>query len=88
MAKEADYGLMIWDGKSRGTLNNIVNLLKGDKKILVYFSPTKEFYKIITPDDLAKLLARCEKKSLEIFEESFKISQFLKKEQQQELDFA
>src|SRR5262245_20166039 len=27
MAREADYGFMVWDGKSRGTLNNIRNLV-------------------------------------------------------------
>ena len=75
MASETDYGFMIWDGKSKGTLNNIINLLKENKKVLVYFSPNKEFYKLITFDDLEKLLARCEKKSLEIFEGKFKISQ-------------
>src|SRR5215510_4088285 len=29
MAMEASYGFMIWDAKSNGTLNNIINLLKG-----------------------------------------------------------
>jgi len=68
MAKETDYGFMIWDGKSKGTLNNILNLLKENKKILVYFSQNKEFYKLIIFNDLEKLLAKCDKKSLEIFE--------------------
>ena len=81
MASETDYGFMIWDGKSKGTLNNIINLLKEHKKVLVYFSPNKEFYKLITFDDLEKLLTRCEKKFLEIFEGKFKISQISKKEQ-------
>jgi hypothetical protein len=88
MAKETDYGFMLWDGKSNGTLNNIINLLKENKKILTYFSPTKSFDTLTTFDDLEKLLARCDKKSLEIFEEKFKLSQLLKKEQQQELNFA
>lgn len=38
MAEDADYGFMIWDGQSRGTLNNIINLLQKDKKVLVYFA--------------------------------------------------
>lgn len=74
MAKETDYGFMIWNGKSRGTFNNVINLLKENKKVLVYFSPTKEFYNLITIDDLEKLLAKCEKKFLEVFEEKFKVS--------------
>jgi hypothetical protein len=32
MAKEASYGFMIWDGKSKGTLNNVSNLLQQQKK--------------------------------------------------------
>ncbi len=90
MVRETDYGFMIWDGKSKGTLNNIINLLKENKKVLVHFSPNKEFYNLITFDDLEKLLAKCEKKFLEIFEENFKISQVLKKEQhlQQEFNFS
>jgi len=88
MARETDYGFMIWDGKSKGTLNNIINLLKENKKVLVYFSPNKEFYKLLIFDDLEKLLARCEKKSLEVFEEKFKVSQTLKQEQPQEFHLA
>ena len=79
---------MIWDGKSKGTLNNIINLLKENKKVLVYFSQNKEFYKLITFDDLEKLLSRCEKKFLDVFEEKFKVSQMLKKDMQQEFHFA
>lgn len=32
MAKEASCGFMIWDGKSKGTLNNVLNLLRQQKK--------------------------------------------------------
>jgi len=46
MATAADYGFMIWDGKSKGTLNNILNLLRDDKKTLVYYSPEKKFYTV------------------------------------------
>lgn len=88
MVKETDYGFMIWDGKSKGTLNNIINLLKESKKVLVYFSPNLEFYTLITFDDLERLLSRCEKKFLEVFEEKFKVSQILKKGMQQEFHFA
>lgn len=82
MVRDTDYGFMIWDGKSKGTLNNIINLLKENKKILIYFFPNKKFYNLITFDDLEELLAKCEKKFLEIFEEKFKVSQILKKELQ------
>jgi hypothetical protein len=30
MAESAEYGLMLWDCKSKGTVNNVVNLSRGD----------------------------------------------------------
>lgn len=35
MAKESDYGLMVWDGESKGTLNNIQLMNKLNKKFFV-----------------------------------------------------
>jgi hypothetical protein len=56
MAKNADYGFMIWNGQSKGTLNNIVNLAKLNKKILVYFIPHKQFYTIKSLDDIKNMI--------------------------------
>lgn len=36
MALEADYGLMIWDGYSRGTLTNLFNLLQKEIPVVLY----------------------------------------------------
>ena len=66
MAKEAKCGMMLWDGKSKGTLNNILNLLGAGKKALVYFSPTKDFHVLANESDFQALLARCQKTDLEI----------------------
>jgi len=35
MAKDADYGLMVWDGKSKGTLGNIKEMKKLNKRFYV-----------------------------------------------------
>lgn len=59
MATAASCGFMIWDGKSRGTLNNIANLLRAHKKVAVYFSPEKSSHTLRSFDDLRVLLARC-----------------------------
>ena len=64
MSEEANYGFMLWDGKSKGTLNSILNLCEHNKKVLVYFSPTKIFYTIKNKKDLSKLLEHCEHSSL------------------------
>ena len=52
MAKDADFGLMIWDLKSAGTLSNVVELLERDKKSAVFVNKTKAFYDV---GDISKL---------------------------------
>lgn len=77
MAKETDYGFLIWDAKSKGTLNNAINLLKLKKKVLVYFYPDKNFYVIDAFDDLKHLLSKCDRASLELFDKKLNISEIL-----------
>ncbi len=60
MAEDARCGMMLWDGESKGTLNNIQNLIAAGKKTLVYFSPEKEFHKLESADDLQALMKRCD----------------------------
>ena len=64
MAEDADYGLMIWDGKSAGTINNIVQLIRRNKKSLVYFSPAKEFLTISDAKQINDLLNKCSPEAL------------------------
>jgi hypothetical protein len=52
MAREAKCGLMLWDGKSKGTLNNILNLTAAEKRTAVYFAPTRDFHVLASPADL------------------------------------
>ncbi len=59
MADDAKCGMMLWDGESKGTLNNIQNLIAAGKKALVYFSPESTFYKLVTSDDMKSLVSRC-----------------------------
>ena len=67
MAQKASCGFMIWDGKSKGTLNNILNLLQLQKNILVYFSHDKSCYKLKSHDDLDTLLEKCSSDMREMF---------------------
>lgn len=60
MAHDAKCGVMLWDGKSKGTLNNIQELLSGGKKALVYLAPEGVFYKLSSGADLEALLERCD----------------------------
>lgn len=56
MAKAAGCGYMLWDGKSKGTLANIINLLIAEKNVLLYLSPKKQFFKLCGFQDLTKTL--------------------------------
>ena len=38
MAEDTDIGLMIWDGESTGTKNNILRMKKQNKRIKVYLN--------------------------------------------------
>lgn len=51
MANDATCGFMIWDGASKGTLTNVLNLLK-HKKVLFYSVPKQDFFTVSTPEDL------------------------------------
>ena len=43
MVKDADYCIVIWDGKSKGSYNNILNALKLNKKIKVFLTNENKF---------------------------------------------
>jgi hypothetical protein len=82
MSEEATYGFMLWDGKSKGTLNNIINLIEQNKKVVVYFSPLKTFYSLSKFQDVDLLLANCDNKMLEQFEKQLHIKKRSNSKQQ------
>ena len=43
MALEASHGLMVWDGESVGTLQNVLRLLRQGKPVVLYETPSREF---------------------------------------------
>jgi hypothetical protein len=43
MANEGSIGFMLWDGKSRGTLANVLRLMERGKKVVVYLALSKQF---------------------------------------------
>jgi hypothetical protein len=64
MAVEADYGLMLWDGESRGTLTSIVDLVRQGKPVLVYLAPDRSFLTLKEPEDLAQLRGQLDSTAL------------------------
>jgi len=74
MAATADYGLILWDGKSAGSINNVFELLKRDKTAAVYFSPEQSFYDIKQLQDAQNLLSRCDEKAIDTIKKKIKLS--------------
>lgn len=57
MAREADAGLMLWDGESAGTIVNLARLLARGKVSVVYLAPQKTFRTLKSAGDLRELMA-------------------------------
>jgi len=57
MAEMADFGLMIWDTKSTGTLSNVLELLRHNKKSVVYVNKAKLFKEVSTVEQFEELLS-------------------------------
>jgi hypothetical protein len=57
MAHASDFGLMIWDSKSTGTLSNVLELLGGDKKSVVFVNKIKDFVTVSDVSGLQHLLS-------------------------------
>lgn len=57
MAKVADYGLMVWDAKSTGTLSNVIELLNRKKKSVVFVNKEKDFKTVGDIEQLMDLVA-------------------------------
>lgn len=56
MAKDSDVGFMIWNGKSKGTFNNMINLLNLEKEVILYYVPTQKFYQFKEMNDLEEFI--------------------------------
>lgn len=74
MAQTASYGFMLWDGRSKGTLNNILNLIRQQKKVLVYFSPDQSLSTVRSAEDLPTLLHKCRSDDRQKFAKEFVLS--------------
>jgi len=71
MSEEADYGFFLWDGKSKGTLKNILTMVARKKNALVYLSPAREFVTVKSIQDINGLLDRCDPRAAEVFRRLF-----------------
>lgn len=73
MSLDADYGFMIWDGESKGTLNNVLNLVQQNKQALVYVSPKREFVQIKSTADVSAIVSNCPSELIEYLNKKIKL---------------
>ncbi len=73
MAQDTDFGFMIWNGKSNGTLNNTLNLLEQGKKTRLYLKPAQKFYSIVKLKDFEELLTHCDNEDLKKIDKKIRI---------------
>jgi hypothetical protein len=59
MAREADFGLMIWDGKSPGTVLNVLRLVRAGKIAVLFSTLDKRAINIKGLTDWQGFLSRC-----------------------------
>ncbi|KGJ18052.1 addiction module antidote protein [Paracoccus sanguinis] len=59
MAREADFGLMIWDGKSPGTVLNVLRLAIAGKIAVLFNVPDKDVVNIKSVDAWRNFIAHC-----------------------------
>lgn len=57
MTDQSSVGFMLWDGKSTGTLANVLRLLAQDKPVVVYHSKSRESFTLKNAHDLDGFLA-------------------------------
>lgn len=74
MAHLADFGFVLWDGKSTGSIGNVFELLKEGKKVVLYYGPEKEFHSVRTGDELMSLLQKCDPETLATIDKKLNIS--------------
>jgi probable addiction module antidote protein len=69
MAKEADFGLMLWDGKSPGTILNVLRLVRTGKKAVLYDIAKKKVSNFKSPDDWKAFISSADKDIVESIRE-------------------
>jgi probable addiction module antidote protein len=65
MARQADFGLMIWDGKSPGTALNVLRLVRAGKKAVLLNVPAEQAVTFKTSQDWNAFLSHCDRELVE-----------------------
>jgi len=78
MADEADYGFVLWDGKSAGSITNVLELLKRTKSVVVYLSKSETFTNVAQAEQLNALLDTCDETEFQSISKKVNVNRYLK----------
>jgi hypothetical protein len=84
MAENADYGLMVWDKKSPGTLNNVIELMQLGRASVVYLHKDRRFVDVKGINDLEYLVSKMSSGAKEQAEKKISLSARLRKLQNEQ----
>jgi predicted XRE-type DNA-binding protein len=88
MARRSDFGLMVWDCKSTGTLSNVLELLRVAKKSVVFINKESEFLTVSDRMGLENLVSRMSENARAKAEEKIGLSAAISHLGQAQLAFA
>ena len=88
MASAADYGLMVWDTKSTGTLSNVLELLRLGRKSVVFVNKDKRFMNVCAVNQLDDLINVMSDTARYKAEDKIKLSQKIGSLRTPQLDLA
>ncbi len=74
MSRDANYAFMLWDGKSKGTLNNVINMLEQGKNSRIYFAPEQYFLSITSVNKVKSLVSDCNVELMSYFDKTINFS--------------
>lgn len=85
MAEVADFGLMIWDTKSTGTLSNVIELLVRKKKAVVFVNKVKVFKNVSSVEQLEELMSYMSEHAKQKADEKIKLFDRIKSLKQEQM---
>jgi hypothetical protein len=75
MASRSTCGFMLWDGRSKGTLANVINLINAHKNVLLYLRAKKSFLKLGCLEDLSAVLRESGVRDVTLFLEGAAVTE-------------
>jgi hypothetical protein len=78
MAVKADYGFVLWNGKSAGSISNVIEMVERKKGVVVYLAPEKQFYSISDFSDFKEFINKCDKESIAGISKKLKVDDILR----------